>query len=241
MKMIDLDRDQVVLRDVKNFARLKSIENPAQEEISLHAASVRQLLLDGLLGASAASRNVGILFHVNDSNPLVRAARNGKAEAFQLAGVTVFGISIAGGVISRGPVAAAEDFDPGSVVSLKLDSFLKQTVAFIGGQFLTRYDILIYVANKAGGVHYDPTASKALPNEKMRALGMLRRSFAIGTADGATNIRFTPSADEEQSSHFRYEPTHIDAVYLEFLAIITAIEESIEVKALVDAIVSDLH
>jgi hypothetical protein len=182
-----------------------------------------------------------VAFHVPDSLPLVRAARNNHVIGFNLAGLEVFGIEIAGGAISRGTVAAAKDFNPSRLIPLKLDSFLKQTVAFSGGELLSRHDVIVYVANKVGGVHYDPKASNAMPQSKIRALGQLRRSLRMGIHGSTTSIQFAVQQNEDQSNHFRYEPEFIDAVYLEFLACISYIVKSPEVQALQAAIAESLR
>ncbi|TAL73939.1 MAG: hypothetical protein EPN79_01100 [Burkholderiaceae bacterium] len=194
---IDLDRDQILLGDLSNFARLRNIANPTQDEVRLHAAAVRKLLLDGVLPAAAGSRRMPVAFHVPDSLPLVRAARNNHVVGFNLAGLEVFGIEIAGGAISRGTVAAAKDFNPSRLIPLKLDSFLKQTVAFSGGELLSRHDVIVYVANKVGGVHYDPKASNAMPQSKIRALGQLRRSLRMGIHGSTTSIQFAVQQNED--------------------------------------------
>ncbi|MHB8404115.1 MAG: hypothetical protein ACYDCJ_01650 [Gammaproteobacteria bacterium] len=238
---IDLDRDQILLGDLGNFMRLRNAINPTQDEVRLHAAAVRKLLLDGVLLAAAVSRRMPVVFHVPDSLPLVRAARNNHVIGFNLAGVEVFGIWIAGGAISRGQISTAQNFDPSRLVKLKLESFLKQTVAFSGGEFLSRYDVIAYVANKVGGVHYDPSPTKKVPENKIRALGQLRRSLRMGIYNGIPQVQFSVPNGEEQSDHFRYEPEFIDAVYLEFLACISFILKSPEVQALQTAITEDLR
>lgn len=241
LPQIDLNRDQVLLGDLRNFERLRNIANPTQDEVRLHAAAVRKLLLDGVLPSSAASRKISVVFHVPDSLPFVRAARNNQVVSFNLAGLEVFGIEIAGAAESRGSVPAAQDFDPSRMVPLKLDSFLKQTVAFAGGTLLTRYDVITYVANKVGGVHYDLKPTKSLPEYKIHSLGLLRRSLSIGINNGIPQIKFSGQQGEDQSAHFRYEPEFIDAVYLEFLACIGFILKSPEVQSLQTAIAEDIR
>jgi hypothetical protein len=158
--------------------------------------------------------------------------------------------------MSAGIQAGGEDFGAEARVSLKLDSFLRQTVAFTPRvvarssahaprelsppALLTRHDVLLYVANKIGGVHFDPVPKGHLSAEKMHALGRMRRGFRIGIQNGMTTVSFNiDSLDEEQSTQFTYEPEVIDAVYLEFLAAIDLILASHEVQALRTAIAGD--
>ncbi len=238
--LIDLERDQILIGDLRNFERLFDIVNPSQDEVRLHAAAVRRLLLDQVLPAVAGSRNMPLRFQVPDAKPWERAARNRHLISFSLAGVKAFGIEVSGACLSSGgPVRI--DFDPSKPVSLSIDSFLKQTVAFIGGEFITRRELIGYVANKAGGVHYDPSSDKRIPENKYRALGLLRKSLRIGIQDGVPTISFSPPIQEDQSEQFRYEPQYVDAVYLEFLACIGFILNSPEVQEIRKQILRDIN
>jgi hypothetical protein len=171
-------------------------------------------------------------------------------------GVEVFGFRCAAVAINRGGQRLGDSFDPENRIPLKLDSFLKQTVAMSSplismssgqpkelrpGVLLTRHDILLYVANKIGGVHYDPIPKGHLSEEKLHGLGRLRRVFQVGLKDAIPAIGFDANTfEEDQSSTFRYEPEKIDAVYLEFIATIELILGSPEVGILRAAIAKDL-
>ena len=253
----DLERGEILFGDLRNLVNLKDVNNPNEEVVRLHAAAVRRLLLDGELAAAAGRRRLPLLFHPTDSNPLVRSARNRRAIAFCLLGVAVFGVQLSGAFLNAGNLPVSEDFHPDTRVHLKIDSFLKQTVAMSPplvqksttyparelspSVLLTRHDVLLYVANKIGGVHYDPAPKGHLTEEKMRALGRMRRSLQIGLRDGIPAIGFNiDSFEEEQASTFKYEPEKIDAVYLEFIATIEVILGSPEVDALRASIAADL-
>jgi hypothetical protein len=254
---LDLKRDAVLFGDLRNLAKLKELQSPTEDDVRLHATAVRRLLLDGELSAAAARRRLSLLFYPIDSNPLVRAARNRRAIAFSLLGVAVFGVQFSGAFVNAGNLLPNEEFHPDTRVDLKLDSFLKQTVAMSPplvlksttlpprelspSLLLTRHDVLLYISNKIGGVHYDPSPKGHLTAEKMHALGRMRRIFQIGIEDGIPCMEFNiESMEEEQSSTFNYEPEKIDAVYLEFIATIELILGSPEVAKLRESIASDL-
>jgi hypothetical protein len=254
---LDLSRDAIIFGDLRNLSKLKDLNNPTEDDVRMHASAVRRLLLDGELDRAAGRRRIPVLFHPTDSNPLVRAARNNKTSAFSLWGIDVFGVQFSGVSLNAGNTPLNVDFDPDRLVSLKLGSFLKQVVAMSPplvrrstvhppkelspSVLLTRLDILQYVANKIGGVHYDPSPSGALTEEKIQALGRIRRAFQIELKDGAPVIGVKVDCfEEEQSSSFSYQPEKIDAVYLEFIAIIDLLLSSPEVFALCLAIENDL-
>jgi hypothetical protein len=254
----DLKRDAVLYGDLLNLAKLKELQSPTEDDVRLHAAAVRRLLLEGELATAAGRRRLALLFYPTDSNPLVRAARNHRAIAFCLWGVTVFGVQFSGAFLNAGNLPPNEEFHPDTRVCLKLDAFLKQTVAMSPplvlrstsqpprelspSLLLSRQDVLHYISNKIGGVHYDPSPKgRHLTEEKMHALGRMRRVFHIGIEDGIPGSECNiESMEEEQSSTFKYEPEKIDAIYLEFIATIELILGSPEITELRESIASDL-
>jgi hypothetical protein len=233
---VNLERDATILGDLQNFAVLREMQNPSTDAVRLHAAAVRRLLLEGVLPAACGNRGLKLAFTAPDANPLQRAARNRYVSLYVVGGAEVFGATLRNLSVVLRPFQQ----EPGREVELKLDSFLKQSVAFCAGELLTRHDVVLYVANKAGGVHWDQKASGALSTAKMRALGLLRRSLNLRVEDGKPVVSADLNPNEEQSETFRYEPAAIDAVYLEFLATIQWIQDSPQVKALRAAIEADL-
>jgi hypothetical protein len=253
----DLARDAVLFGDLRNLTKLKEIQDPTEDDVRTHSAAVRRLLLDGELPAAASRRRLPLLFHPADSNPLLRATRSNRLAAFCLWGVEVFGIQFAGIAVNKGNQSFGGSFNPESLVPLKLDSFLKQTVAMSPpllsasyiyptkelspGVLLTRHDILLYVSNKIGGVHFDPMPKGHMSEEKLHGLGRLRRVFQLGLKDGLPTVGCNMDTfEEDHSPKFAYEPEKIDAVYLEFIAAIELILRSPEVVALRVAIAKDL-
>jgi hypothetical protein len=235
---INLARDQILVGDLNNLAKFSDVENPSQDDIRLYASIVRRLLLDGVLPSAAGSRRMPLSFLVPDAKSLGIAARNKKTVCFVLGGLAAFGIHISRCVVSLG--RESPDVGEPQFIPLKLDSFLKQTVGFINGTSISRHDVISYVSNKAGGVHYDMTPSNALPAHKLKAIGQLRRSLRLGIQDGMTRFAFDASGLEEQSDHFRYMPEFLDAMFMEFHACMQFIVQSPQVNDLKAAIVHDL-
>ncbi len=71
---LDLKRDAVIFGDLRNIAKLKDIQSLTEDDVRLHAAAVRRLLLEGQLAAAARRRRLPLYFYPADSNPLVRSA-----------------------------------------------------------------------------------------------------------------------------------------------------------------------
>lgn len=238
---IDLRRDDFLLGDFRNLDRLARVEHPGRDQVRLHAATVRRLLLEGELGAAASRRGLPLKFAVPDSQPLVRSASGGHVAQFCLMGMAGYGNLTA--FMSPGPGgydSTAEEFDPNNVVHLNLAEFLRQEVAFCTGVFLSRHDVIAYVANKVAGVHYDTSPTGRLTESKMRALGELMDRFQIRTEGGSLLLYSGRRAANTEPMGIRYEPDSIGGVFLELLACVTYILESECVLVLRRSIERDL-
>ncbi len=220
----EASREQALLADLNHFDQLGAATNPSPEVVRPNAEALRRLLLDGELQAVAAARGIALAFHVPDSLPLVRDARNGHILMFNLAGLRITGVPMSATWLARAGWAAA-DFNKGRPVALKLDAFLRQAVAFCEGELVSRQDVLTYVLEP-----------QSLPAKTQRAIGQLRRRMQLYIENGVAMVMFHPPGDEQHASAFRYERAYIDVVYLEFIAAIQYLLASPEVQALRAAI-----
>ena len=239
---IDLERDDFVLGDLRNIEKLLKMERPGRDQIRLYAATIRRLLLEGELEAATGRRGIRLEFRVPDTRALVGSAKGGHIAFFSLLGMTSYGELTA--AMSPGPNGfdeAADRFDPDNdVVTLKVPGFIKQVVEFFDGQFLTRSDIITYVANKVGGVHYDPRPKRHLTEDKIRALDGLRNSARIGIEGRSLLIHTPPRGTDAEAPVLGYESNFVGMVFLELLACASHILESQSVQLLRQAIKSDL-
>jgi hypothetical protein len=221
---IDANREQALLADLKHLERLGAAANPSAEIVRPNAEALRRLLAGGELQAVAAARGIDVAFHVPDSLPLVRDARNGHILMFNLAGLRIAGLPMSATWLARAGWAAA-DFNKGKQVALKPDAFLRQAVLFCDGELVSRQDVLTYMLEP-----------HALPPKTRRAIGQLRRRMQIYIQNGVAMVMFHPPGEEQHAPAFRYEQAYIDVVYLEFIAAIQYLLGSPEVQALRAAI-----
>lgn len=217
-------REQALLADLNHLERLGAATNPSPEVVRPNAQALCRLLLDGELQAVAAARGLELAFHVPDSLPLVRDARNGHILMFNLAGLRIAGVPMSATWLARAGWAAA-DFNKGRQVALKPDAFLRQAVAFCEGELVSRQDVVTYLLEP-----------HSLPAKTKRAIGQLRRRMQLYIENGVAMVMFHPAGEEQHAPAFRYEQAYIDVVYLEFIAAIQYLLASPEVQALRAAI-----
>jgi hypothetical protein len=220
----DANREQALLADLQHLERLGAAANPSGDIVRPNAEALRRLLVQGELQAVAAARGLELAFHVPDSLPLVRDARNGHILMFNLAGLRIAGVPMSATWLARAGWAAA-DFNKGKQVALKPDAFLRQAVLFCDGELVARQDVLAYLLEP-----------HALPPRTRRAIGQLRRRMQLYIERGVAMVMFHPPGEEQHAPAFRYEQAYIDVVYLEFIAAIQYLLASPEVQALRAAI-----
>jgi hypothetical protein len=177
---------------------------------------------------------------------LFRSHQDSGNSFFIVGGIDLFGLKKLEGIMVRGTSVSIRSDGTGlNRIPIKLDGFLSQVTGYVNKKTITRRDVVSYISNKAGGVHYDMKPSNALPAEKLATIGQLRSRLGLSIDQGKVAVHvFLDMLDgkfvEEQSRDFRHEPAYIDAIFLEFLSTAHFILESPDVKALQAAVMHDL-
>jgi hypothetical protein len=71
------------------------------------------------------------------------------------------------------------------VRGMKLSAYLRSPAAFITRVTITRQDVIQYVANKTGGVHYDPSRARK-QDERLSLLDAAKPTIETGTISNFT-------------------------------------------------------
>lgn len=127
------------------------------------------------------------------------------------------------------------DFDPSRSISLKLESFLKQRVLSFQGSWVTRSDVIKYVANVAHGVHSGSSRS-----EEDRTIAKIRSALAISLSNGQPKIIINWDSLSDSDQDIRLDKSHVDCALLEIFGTAYLLVESTEVQNLEKAIIADL-
>jgi hypothetical protein len=135
----------------------------------------------------------------------------------------------------QGCSPASKDFDPGRTVPLTVDGFLKQVVFSFRAETASRRDVIEYVANKAGGAHFDPRRRGA-ENLLGRIRGALTASVEGDVCQISTNIdRVVMPSDD-----FVFSPGALDCVLLELKAACRFLTQSDSIRLLKESVRTDL-
>ncbi len=135
-------------------------------------------------------------------------------------------------MLEAGPAARnIPNFHPDQRVSLTVEQFLKQRVICLNGSWVTRHQIIKYVANVAGGVH---AGAAAEPEEKL--IARMRTAAKIRLDGGTVIIEQNIDALSEQLQPLVYDREHLDIVLIELLTTARLVTEATDTIRLEGAI-----
>lgn len=155
---------------VEDMAHLREVvarTDPLRDELRRMSGILRRLLIDGDLALVAAPRIGKILLRAPQNNPAYRIPQ--RIHFFQSGGYTAYGIYLRGFMMGfgDGPAFAGTKAQRWTEedIYLRIDNFLSQRVFCLDGLWLSRREVIKYVANFGSGVHStgpETEAEKAL-------------------------------------------------------------------------------
>jgi hypothetical protein len=201
-----------MIDDLQHMREVIAKPEPTPGDIRRLSNPLRRILIDngGDLRKIAAPRLGRIELLVPDILALIRSGEK-RPYAFLSAGVAdVFGLSVDAWMVEQGSQPrSVPGFEPGKTVSVRLDGFLSQRIICFNGQWVSRADVIKYVANVAHGVHSGD------PKEPNHALLRKIRYIATMRLDGNTpGLSFNPHMIDPED-----KPLVIDRGALDFVLI----------------------
>jgi len=220
-----------VYEDIQHLASLWRNDRIRNSDIRNSSHILRRLLIYQDLQKCANPRKHPLTVNAPNNKLLINAARNGALEFFQSGGTTVLGIWFRASTVAKGNgqkmAGILKGFDPDETVVLKLSSFLKQPVFFFKDQMIDRADVIKYVANKAGGPHFDKNRTN-----KDKVLDYIRAAVSMRLENDVPTFGFNVDALEHPSDNFEIVKDSIDPVFVEMAATCRYLTESPAVQTL---------
>lgn len=224
----DRELDITILEDLDHLAELWNTNETKNSTIRNSVHILRRLLIYNDLQKSANSRKFKIFIDAPDVKPFIKATRYGLIEFYQCGGTNVLGVHIAGTVVhskrSNRLERIMREHHPDDRAKLNLTSFLRQQVFSFRGEFVTRADIIKYVANKAGSAHFDRKGRDETIERIRSAVSMKLEE------DGAPSFGFNINVFAKKPLDFSPDPRAIDPVFIETAATAKFLVESESVK-----------
>lgn len=153
------------------------------------------------------------------------AARRQEIGQFYSGHATVFGIRLLS-VVNYSSTDGSPSFDPSKQIDLPIDTFLKQRVICLGGEWVTRSEVIKYIANVAQGVH---SGSARSPADNL--VRKMRSRLSVALKDNIPNINLSSSGLHEPD--LALDRSGVDCGLIELLAAAGFVVNSPDVITLV--------
>jgi hypothetical protein len=171
---VDPHRDLATIYALDSIKVVAMSSMPSAGALSEVAGRLRMLLLDREVAKCAASHGIRLEIVATDNRFINKARPLSSVSFFMSGGCTIssvevdpFAVSLTGGAVP--PITS------GLTRRLKLAEFLDDPVLCVRGRLIKRADVIRYVANKLGGVHYDDRRQK----ETERAIDRARSAVTL--------------------------------------------------------------
>jgi hypothetical protein len=224
------------VEDMKHIREVLSREIPDRGELRRLSGPLRRLLIDngGDILRVASPRIGRVHLVAPDNAPITRSGQITPFAFFASGGVKAFGVDFRAAMFEAGQSAREiEGFDPDATINLKFQDFLGQPVMCINGDWVTRLQIVTYIANKASAVHSD---SRREGIDKL--ISRMRRSADFRILNGMPTYSFNLDAYLIDEHEFKYSPGSIDPVLLELQAAAHFLASSPSIEDLEKTIIS---
>lgn len=220
------------LEDIQYLRSLIATENASAAEIRHLSNLLRRLLINGELREVAAPRIGRIHILVKQLKPFWT---DGDYTFFASLGANVFGIEfdcMRLGASKPAHVDPLSSYNPDERIEVNVDGFCSQKVLCLQGDWITRGQVIKYVANVASGVH---TKSPREPFEFK--LMKMRQAAKCSISHGVVNFGIDRSIlIVANDPPLQLSKNSIDVVLLELLAAATQLLRSTDILRLEELI-----
>jgi hypothetical protein len=216
------------VEDIDHLRAVVGNHKPDSGELRRISAILRRLLVERDLALIANPRIGKVLLRTPDNNPAYKADKAAPIHFFASGGAVTFGAPMRAVVFrSGGPIP---DFDPQRFVLLPLENFLNQRVICLRGDWVSRRDVIKFIANTAHGVH---SGSPSDPEAKLIARMRTALIFKMHTdAPGGPLPGFSFYTAALGDAPLSPQPGAVDVALVELLCAAHYLIESESVQAL---------
>lgn len=242
--MIAATRDSaaVLADDLQHIREVVAREQPSAGDLRRLSNQLRRILVEGDLRKVAAPRlgrieicapDLRSIYRANEKNPFLFIAADG---------FSTHGVHLATLCVNEGPSARElTGYSPDARVPLRIETFQNQRVLCFRGQWVSRADIIKYVANVAHGVHSgQPKEISHLLIRKIRAactIDMIHQSPGPGMPEvNMPRISFNPEVLAPVDLIIQLNPRKVDIALMHLIStgqFLTSSSDVIELERII--------
>lgn len=237
LKVETVEEAAALLEDLAHLRGVLSKSEPTRAELRNVSITLRRLLSQNERLKHIALPRVGnIKIPMPDNSPFYRESRKRSYQLFLSGGATIFGLSMAAILLMRGGqrIDAARDYKPGTLKPQRLITFVRQPVICFNNTWVTRKQVIEYVANVMNVAHSDNPAKK---DDDDYILDRVRQFGSLKSGHGLT---INVDAAKPITLPFVYDPDSVDVVLFELLSAVDFLVNAPDVQRLEEYIRGEL-
>ena len=213
-----------------DISHLKATVSTIPDQSTMRRISplLRRIIVDCELSMVAAPREPELNILTVDNSPFYQALPPFR---IFLSGNLGFGFRLR--AVKLEPTSTIQCSN--ELIGLKLESFAKQKLIYFDGKWITRSDIIKYVANYCSGIH-----SGVPDNAESRILSRVRRFIRLSVVNGIPEAVFDPDGPYIINDEFNFSDKRIDPVMNEIYLTAYFITISPDISKLCDYIRKEL-
>jgi hypothetical protein len=205
-------------------------------ELRRLSATLRRLLIDNDLRSIAPPRIGSLSLLVPDNDAIYTAARKQPVRMFESGGIHIFNNEFRALLAGyNGGIDLGTGFDKSKTILVSQDGFLNQKVLAHNNNWITRRQVIKYVANTSAGAHSKSTSVRSKkPEDYEIILSVLRKALRF-TKNGDKGLKIDvdwAAYGGNASATFVWTPTSINSVLVELLCAAHFLAQSPDIHSL---------
>lgn len=223
-----------LVSDLSYLRRLLTADQADAGEVRRMSAILRRYVVEAALTRIANPRIGKLVISSPDFKPIYVASRQHPPHIFVGASTAIFGMDVMALAIHHRQTSGFTSFDPEARVDLNIESFGKQNVLLFNKEWISRTNVIEYIANVDSGVHAGQPTS---PEDHVIKAARHAIRFSVDP-QGLPKIEFTLALTQEPPAAFGHGA--IDAALLLLLSTASPIVNSPSVLSLERTIKQEL-
>ena len=205
--------------DLQHMRDILAKSEPTPGDIRRTSNLLRRILIDNggdLRKVGPPRLNAKVQLVAPQLAALHRSGNKVRWEFLSAGTVEIFGITVSILAVDLGPKPRdLPGFLPDETTFLSLDNFNSQRVVCFRGRWITRRDIITYIANVAHGVH-SGTPKQSEPSHEL--LHKIRRIATIKIINGIPSISYKPEITDNSEKPITIDRKEIDVALINLMS-----------------------
>lgn len=197
--------------DLKHIRQIVTHEKPTSGDIRRISGQLRRMLIDGDLARVAAPRLQKLKIVAPNKRNYIQHIHHHPPQIAFLEECRLYGVTFADWTLARGLYTSKPPM-PRPAEATNIEMFQKQKIIYFEGTWITRTDMIKYVANVASGVH------TSLPKDTVhKTIGIMRDRLHFDSNGMGQFLAVKGQTEAQQNRPIYVDNTKFDIAFLSLM------------------------